>query len=229
MNMRVLFLAALAFSMVAYSQTLPVVPGVAAEADGVYQLRYFANLTAGDSFIDITNAGTNSGFDPDGRVCANLYVFDPAEELVACCACNITPNGLASFSLRNDLIFNTLTGSPLLKGVTVKVLASLPLPVGGGGVPTFTSICNPSTPNNANLVRGLKVWGITLHNDTTLPALAQPFLLTETEFAKAELSATELAKLTGFCRFIQIVASNFGICRNCPNPGNNGGQGADIK
>jgi hypothetical protein len=30
-----------------------------------------------------------------------------------------------------------------------------------------------------------------------------------------ELSATELAKLTGFCAFIQANGSGFGICKSC--------------
>ena len=91
--------------------------------DGTYQLRYLANLDKGDSFVNLTNAGTLSGFDPAGRICVNAYTFDPAEELISCCACPVTPNGLNSLSARNDLISNTLTpGVPT--SITVKLVSS---------------------------------------------------------------------------------------------------------
>ena len=211
MKMRVLLTAAfvLALSTVAFSQSLPIAAPVVPEADGVYQLRYLANLNQGDSYVDITNAGTLNGFAPAGNLCANVYTFDPAEELISCCACAITPNGLVSLSARNDLISNTLTpGVPT--SVTVKLLSSLPLPNGG------TSVCNPSSPTAANLVRGMRAWAITLHQNTSgSPPAVNPFTLTETEFSKVELSATELGKLTSFCGFIQANGSGFGICKSC--------------
>ena len=204
MNMRVLFLAVFVFSMAAFAQSLPPGAGVVPEADGVYQLRYLANLNIGDSYVNLTNAGTLSGFDPAGRICVNVYTFDPAEELISCCACPVTPNGLNSLSARNDLISNTLTpGVPT--SITVKLLSSLPLP-------GFT--CNAASPNAANLVRGMRAWATTLHLNTSgSPAVG--YQLTETEFSKVELSATELAKLTGFCAFIQANGSGFGICKSC--------------
>ena len=210
MNMRVLFPAAFVFVLAtaAFSQSLPLAAPVVPEADGVYQLRYLANLNQGDSYVNITNAGTLNGFAPAGNLCANVYTFDPAEELISCCACAITPNGLVSLSARNDLISNTLTpGVPT--SITVKLLSSLTLPNGG------TSLCNPSSPTAINLVRGMRAWATTLHRNTTTPVLVNPFTLTETEFSKTELSATELAKLTSFCGFIQANGSGFGICKSC--------------
>src|ERR1700681_60463 len=192
MNMRVLFLAVFVFSMAAFAQSLPPGTGVVPEADGVYQLRYLANLNIGDSYVNLTNAGTLSGFDPAGRICVNVYTFDPAEELISCCACPATPDSLNSLSARNDLISNTLTpGVPT--SIAVKLLPSLPLP-------GFT--CNAASPNAANLVRGMRAWATTLHLNTATagsPPVAVGFQLTETEFSKVELSATELAKLTSFC------------------------------
>ena len=235
MNMRNLILVALAFSMVAFAQapsqpgnvsTGLAAPGNFAEADGVYQLRYFANLQVADSYINATNAGTYSGIDPNGRICANFYGYDPKEEPINCCSCLITPNGLVSLSLRNDILSSTLTSAPLTLGITVKVLASLPTPVGG-------TTCNPSAPTPATLVRGLKLWAITPHLNTNTTApnppgnpVAPAYQLTETEFAKAELSPDEYNKLVGFCRFIQVAASGFGQCKSCPTVG---AQGADVR
>jgi uncharacterized repeat protein (TIGR01451 family) len=58
-------------------------PPITSLAD-VFQIRYAANLNIGDAYVDITNSGAS-----DGNICANLYTFDPAEELISCCTCSI--------------------------------------------------------------------------------------------------------------------------------------------
>ena len=180
--------------------------------DATYQLRYLANLGQGDSYVNFTNAGTLNGFDPAGRICVNVYTFDPAEELISCCACPVTPNGLNSLSARNDLISNTLTpGVPT--SVTVKLLSSLPLP---------GNTCNAASPTAVNLVRGTRAWATTLHLNTAVTPAA--YQQAETPFSVAELSASELSKLTGFCSFIQANGSGFGICKSCRNGALGGGQ-----
>src|SRR5271166_6382749 len=100
MHVRVLALAALVISPVAFAQS---------PTPDVFQVAYAHNLIVGDSVINFTNAGTLDGYDPSGDICVNVYAFDPAEELVSCCACQVTPNSLNSFSAR-DLISNTLYG-----------------------------------------------------------------------------------------------------------------------
>jgi hypothetical protein len=70
--------------------------------------------------INITNSGAigaGLGFGTSaavtGAICANVYVYDPSEEVVACCSCPVTPNGLVSLSAQKDLIVNPLTrGNP---------------------------------------------------------------------------------------------------------------------
>src|ERR1700730_4462220 len=181
MNLRSLVIAVV-FSVATFAQSLPLAAPVVPEADGVYQLRHLANLSLSDSYVNLTNAGTLSGFDPAGRICVNVYTFDAAEELVSCCACPVTPNGLNSLSARNDLISNTLTpGVPT--SITVKLLSTVPLP---------GNVCNASTPTATNLVRGMRAWVSTPHLNTS----TGKYELSETEFSKVELSATELTKLT---------------------------------
>src|ERR1700736_5049767 len=205
MNMRVLFLAVFVFSMAAFAQSLPPGTGVVPEADGVYQLRYLANLNIGDSYVNLTNAGTLSGFDPAGRICVNVYTFDPAEEMISCCACLVTPNGVNRLSVVNDLISNTLTpGKPT--SLVIKLLSTIPVP---GGT------CNASSPNAGNLVRGMTAWGTTLHALPALPGTPATYATTETPFSPVELSPSELAKLSQFCGFIQAIGSGFGICKSC--------------
>jgi hypothetical protein len=207
-----------------------------------FQVRYAAHLDVGDSFVNLTNTGT----DPAGTICVNVFTFDPTEELISCCACPVTPNGLNSLSVRKDLIGNTLTPA-LPNSVVIKLLASAP--VGG--------VCNPVTPTAANLARGMGAWGTTLHTlTTTTPAT---YGTTETPFSRAEIGITglsavstlpsagllissnlalgtatvtvtpggqtiitftnafsaELAHLTAVCQFIQSNGSGFGICKSC--------------
>ena len=166
-----------------------------------FQIRYAANLDKGDSYVNFTNAGTLSGADPAGRICVNVYTFDPAEEMISCCSCLVTPNGSSSLSAQRDLISNPLTrGTPT--SIVIKLLASTPI----GGT------CNAATPTPTTLVRGMRAWGTTLH---ALPGFPATYGTTETPFSPVELSATELTKLTTFCGFIQSIGSGFGICKSC--------------
>ena len=167
-------------------------------APGSYQVRYAANLSVGDSVIDLTNTGSAGGFDPGGDICANIYAFDADQHLVSCCACPLTPNHLKTLSFRNDVLTNLLTpGVP--NAMTVAVLAT-----------TGKTVCDPATVTAAQTVTALRAWGTTIH--------AQPgggYGVTETEFSGAFLSPTELEKLTSYCSFIHADGSFFGICQSC--------------
>jgi hypothetical protein len=192
----VMALALMVGSGVAWAQTLPTAMPVAPAADAVYQVTYFSNARqALDGKVRVVNDGTLSGFDPAGDICVNFYVFSN-EELEECCACKLTPNGGGELSINNDLTSNPLSPSPLKKGV-IKLLSN------SGGP------CNASSPSSTNLTRGLRAW--VTHVQAVLPNLSFP--VSEEEFQNGELSATELAKLTGFCAFIQANGSSFGICK----------------
>lgn len=170
-----------------------VVPGDA------FQVNYISNLNLGDSYIDLTNTGTQ-GSVPAGNICVNVYVFDPAEEMLSCCSCLITPNGLGALSAQNDLINNTLTAAQPTS-LVVKLLASTPI----GG------LCDPSTPTYENLASGMRAWGTTLHRQTgsSIPAI------TENPFENSTLSSAELTNVTTFCGYIEANASGFGLCNSC--------------
>ena len=165
----------------------------------IFQVRYAANLNIGDSFIDITNTGASGG----ANLCANLYTFDPAEELISCCTCSVTPNGLQSLSVLKSLISNPLTPA-IPTAVVVKMVAT-------------TGACNASVVNPANLAHGLAAWGTTLHQNTS--AAASSYSVSETSFSKADLSPAELAHITSTCGFIQSNGSGFGICKGCAASG----------
>jgi hypothetical protein len=189
--------------------TTPIPPPVA--TDIAYQVHYASNLSIGDSVINITNtgargaaAGSGTTASVTGSLCVNVYVFDAAEEMVACCSCPVTPNGLVSLSARNDLISNTLTpGVPT--SIVIKLLTTVPV--------------NNSCTNSAGAVTtathadGLAAWGTTLHANTTTAPIT--YGVTETSFKPSTLSAGELNRLGTSCNFIQSTGSGFGICRSC--------------
>ncbi len=178
-------------------------------ADSPFQVRYFSNLTVADSVIDITNTGADGaplngpGFGGAvGNICVSAYAFSPDEQLVSCCSCLVTPNGLVSLSVTNDLIGNTLTGVRP-NSVVVKLLATL---AGAGG--SGTSCANSAATAAAPGVTGMVAWGTTIHV-TSGPAV------TETAFTPATLSAGEATSITNRCTNIIGNGSGFGICRSC--------------
>jgi len=183
--------ATVVFSTLSFAQV--VMPADA------YQLRYAANLAVGDSFVDLTNGGGNGGdFATNGDLCANVYVIDPAQEVIACCACPMTPGHLKTLSAKNDLVVNTLTpGVPT--AISVQILFS-----------KGTS-CNAATVSTANLTNGGRAWMSTPH---VTPG--GTYTVTETAFTQVPvLSTDQFAKLTTYCGWIQSNGSGYGICKAC--------------
>src|SRR5579863_4455329 len=156
-------LATLAFATVAFAQN-PIT------ADAPFQVRYAANLAAGESVINITNTGATGG-----NICVNVYAFSPDEQEVSCCSCNVTPNALVNLGVNRDLISNTLTPAHPTS-VVVKLLAT-----SGGS-------CNAATAGSGSsaLAPGMAAWGTTLHADLVASGVADltavPVSLTETAF-----------------------------------------------
>ena len=181
MNLRILL---------AMAVVLVFATNVFAQADSPMQVRYAANLAAGDSFVNVTNTGATGG-----NICVNVYTFSPDEQLIACCSCVVTPNGLVSLSARQDLISNTLT--PAVPGsIVVKLLATT------GGA------CNAAAPGA--LAAGMAAWGTTIH-----AAQGGGYATTETAFTPATPGAAEVARISALCGFIQSNGSTYGICRSC--------------
>jgi len=212
MQLRIFILATVG-SIAAFAQN-PV------SADSPYQIKYASNLTVGDSVINISNTGAamtapnhGTATSGNGTICANFYVFDFAEEFVSCCACPVTPNGLQSYSIKNDLITNPLLAKSTPTSVVVKVVAT-----------RYAGGCNPITaPAAANLVPGLVAWGTTLHANTT--AAAGTYAVTETAFTPATPNVNELDRLAFWCG-VTIGGSGGGLCSNCRNGGLGAGSNA---
>jgi hypothetical protein len=183
-----LALAALAFSTVVF-------------ADDTFQIKYAANLNIGDSYVNFTNSGATVAAGVSQNLCINLYTFDPQEELISCCTCSVTPNGLVSLSVIQSLISHPLTPA-IPTSVVIKAVAS-------------TGTCNASSVTG--VAHGLLAWGTTLHQNTS--TATPTYAVTETAFSYADLSDAELTHITSFCGFIQADGSKFGICGGCPSNG----------
>ena len=197
--LRILILAALASAM-AFAQV---------SLDNAFQVRYASNLNIGDSVVNITNTGARGGVglqsgttaNIGGSICANVYTFSPDEQMISCCSCPVTPNGLVSLSAKSDLISNTLTPA-VPTAIVIKILATQPV--------------NGSCTNSAAFAgtffeNGLAAWGTTLHAGPT----ALPTFGTETAFTPATLSDSEGNRLRALCNFILANGSGFGVCRSC--------------
>ena len=228
MHLRTLaVLATLIFSMVAFAQPGAIPTPVAAPIDA-FQVRYASNLNVGDSVVNLTNTGTltlPTGLTTTGNICVNVYTFDANEELISCCSCLVTPNGLNSLSAKTDLVSNTLTpGVPT--SIVIKLLATVPLGLTaagtGGTCDASTPTAEPPASGAGRLVPGMRAWGTTLH---ALPTTPVTYGVTETAFLPSTLSPAELRKLTLFCGFIQANGSGFGICKSCRT----GGLGANAR
>jgi hypothetical protein len=198
--------------------TLCVVMAAAAQVpqnqDSFFQIRYAINLDQFDAGITITNTGANGapllgpGFGtPTGNLCVNVYAFSPDEQLVSCCSCLITPNGLASLSVKNDILSNTLTGVQPAAAV-IKLVST-----GAGADFHGTSCTNSATMAGSSafpLANGMLAWGTTIH--TIVPGTP---LLEGSAFSNATLNGGELSSITNRCNSIVANGSTFGICRSC--------------
>jgi hypothetical protein len=212
LQLRTLLFTALVTAMAATAQN-------PASTDNGFQVRYASNIppqtnTANlpDSVVNITNTGARGGVtnfsgttaSTGGAICANVYGFSSDEQMVSCCSCPVTPNGLVSLSVAQDIATNTLTPARPTS-LVIKLLATTP--VGG------TCSGSAASATVANLTVGLAAWGTTPHSAGALNAA--PYSITETAFTPATLSASELAHLTSVCGFIIGQGSTFGICKSC--------------
>jgi hypothetical protein len=168
--------------------------GIAGSATLVVQpialVAYFSpHSSAADGTIRITNPG-GTGSD----LCAMIYVFDKDQQMSECCGCTLTPNGLRTLSLTNDLISNPLTGVPPTSGTVMLVTSDA----------ANTSSCTPSSfsPDGLSVA-----WATHLYYGTSNVAA-----ISETEFSRTPLPATLASGLKAQCMFIEQLGSGQGVC-----------------
>ena len=215
-----LILAAILTSAAAFGQDddppLPLESGL---------LAWTTAIQTGDPKINLINPGSigaplnGPGFGtPSGNICANIYAFSPDEQLISCCSCLVTPNGLASLSVTTDLLSNTLTGIRP-NSVVVKLIATI-AGTGGTGTNCTNSAALAGAPGFRITNTGLLAWGVGIH----AAPVAGTFGITEVPFGKATLSKAERDSVTNRCTNIIGNGSTFGICRSCRVGGLNATQ-----
>jgi len=94
----------------------------------VYHLNYYSNRYnpyGMDQRLRIVNPGEQGTpiSANHGTVCADIYVFDAHQELIECCACRITANGMLELSVNLALTSNPLTGYPPPNDGVIKVIS----------------------------------------------------------------------------------------------------------
>jgi hypothetical protein len=158
--------------------TISVILAGNALADGQndqYFTTYFSNANtpgAPDATVRIINDGS-TGAD----VYAAIFVFDDSEELTECCACEVTPDGLLSESVNNNLTANPITGIKPTRGV-IKVISS-----------------NVDGANFGVITGGLHAWA------THVQKTASGYAVTESPFADSNLALSEQELLYQLCSF----------------------------
>jgi len=170
----------------------------------VYFVTYYSNAggpcvtgtaktqTAGapDAVVRVINDG-----DTGNSLYASYYVFDDSQELQECCSCYVSPDGVNSEDVNNNLLGNVLTGKATTKGV-IKVISSS---VGDatGNKPTAG-----------------------LHGFATHIQRAQPttgaFYVTEAPLLDGNLASGEETMLETLCKFAIILGSGRGSCTCTP-------------
>lgn len=182
------------------------------EVNDAFQVQYIANVQSG-GIINITNTGSSSTGPKLGKLCVNIYVFDPSEEILECCSCPVTPNGLVTVPPMG-LVSNNLTRE-VPTSIVVKLVATQ------DDGPTATCDASTAGSSTAPLAAGMRAWSTTLHVPPTPPVIITPaaastnLSTTEDEFLNGGLSAAELSHITSFCHFIEIDGSTHGICPAC--------------
>lgn len=202
-------------------------------ADTHYYIGYYGNAnTAGfpDGQLNIVNPGSTGGYSktdgltPIGDLCANIYVFTSDQEMVECCSCFVSPNGMLQLSLDTNLTANPLANPaivPLPVAGAVKLVSSNPFPSdsctetlsSGGGSTTLDVAATTYGPNGS-------LRAAITHVRETVGGTSPLFTVTETSLTQANLSAdgTELYKLQAQCYALQNIGSGKGRCTCGTNP-----------
>ncbi len=162
--------------------------------NSVYFTTYYSNAnTAGapDATVRIVNDG-----DTNATLWASFYVFDDSQELQECCGCPISPDGMLSESVNEELTANSLTGKVNTRGV-IKIISSS-VPADFTNAPTA----------------GLRGWST--HVQRATPT-AGAFYVTETMLADSNLSSTEETSIETLCGYLVALGSfHSGICSCTP-------------
>jgi len=164
------------------------VPAHAQNQTDVFQVAYYSggNTSNGVPAVEGTTRIINTGTSGEW-VCADIYVFDPHEELKECCSCPVSADGLLTIPTAS-LTDNPANGVFSTSGVIKIVSDQYPNCDAANPVPTPEIRSWITNPNG------------------------RPTTVTEAEYELTPLSAAELSALALQCSFIPNQ-SGPGVCR----------------
>jgi hypothetical protein len=154
--------------------------------NSVYFVTYYSNNVAGapDGTVRFVNDG-----DTGANLYAAIYVFDDSEELAACGACVISPDGVLSEDVKTQLTNNPVTGRIPSRGV-IKVISS-----------------TSNDPTSVAPKAGLRGWATHIQRATPTSGV---YATTETPVADSNLTAGEESLLDKLCYFAGLLGSGQG-------------------
>ena len=172
-------------------------------------VRYIRNIDRGDSVINMTNSGARGAgiaagitAATTGSICVNAYTFSAEDEMVRCCSCPVTPNGLVTLSARRDFVNTSLALTKAPTSLVVKLYATVPA----------RSTCIASAYDGSVLAApGLHAWGTSIQ----IGAKGEPDPVTAGPFLLATLGPGERERLVSRCAIINANGSGFNICSTC--------------
>jgi len=185
----------------------------------------------GDGLVRIVNA---EDFDPtqNGTVCAMIYVFDDLEEMQACCGCPVTPDGLRTMSVINNLTKNFGVNRGNLNAGVIDIIATnpnfffskpIPLPPQIGTLGSSGWVCDPSTSfsltigaldEGTSAVPGLSAWITDNEGNAPVPAASKALIkgVSVSEFQPVGPDPVHERDLFDFCLFLIQNGSGTGAC-----------------
>jgi len=183
--------------------------------NSVYFVTYYSNANtsgAPDGTLRLINDGDQATTAPEGvengTLWADIYVFDDSQEMISCCSCFVTSDGLLSESVNKELTSDTFTARAEIQRGVIKVISSF------GGTP---EIPIPAT--------GLRGWMTHIQATTNnIPTKKSgpdgskgPWFVTETALADSNLTELEASNLGTVCSYgLASVGSGYGYCGCTP-------------
>ncbi len=178
--------------------------------NSVYFVTYYSNANtsgAPDGTLRIINDGDQATTDVEGvengTLNADIYVFDDSQEMISCCRCPITSDGLLSESVNKELTSNTFTARAEIQRGVIKVISSagedlfapVPAPALRGWMTHIQATTNgiPTTKSGPDGSKG-------------------PWFVTETALADSNLTALEAYNLGALCSYGYTIGSGYGLC-----------------
>jgi len=164
-----------------------------------YFVTYYSNNVAGapDGMLRFINDGsgalpvtTDTPSSSGGiSLAANFYVFDDSQELIACGACWISPDGILSEDVKTELTNNPITGRVPSRGV-IKIVSG------------YTG--DPTAPG---FVAGLRGWATHIQRATPTSGA---YVTTEAPVRDANINDGEAYQLTHLCYYAGLLGSGQG-------------------